>query len=58
MNLLKKSLILLVLIGFYAPSYAAVDDIELASCGVYSDADEKGDKKDDKKEDEEEPDCE
>ena len=62
MNLLEKLFILLLLIGFYAPAYSAVDGVELISCGLFNDAEEqddkKGDKKDDKKGEEEEPDCE
>ncbi|NOQ87739.1 MAG: hypothetical protein GQ550_02355 [Gammaproteobacteria bacterium] len=56
MSLLNKLVFLLLLAGFYSPSFAAVDDFDLASCGVYSEAEE-GDKKGDGKE-EEEPDCE
>ena len=60
MNLLNKLLALLLLFGFYVPSYAAVNDVELASCGVYSDSEKEGEKKDGKEggEEEEEPDCE
>lgn len=61
MNLLHKFLTFLLLLGFYLPSYAAVDTFDLSACAVYSDSDS-GDKKDDKKggkkEGEEEPDCE
>ncbi len=52
MNLLKKLIIFLFLVGFNAPSYAAVDDVELPACGVYSDSEDKG-----KEGEEEEPDC-
>lgn len=55
MNLLNKLIALLLLIGFYAPSYAAVDGIELITCCVYSDDEKEGEKKDEKEE--EEPDC-
>ena len=57
MALLKKLFVLLLLLGFSASSYAAVSDIELASCGVFSEGDaaEGGDKA---TEEEEEPDCE
>ena len=60
MNLLIKLMPLLLLSGIYAPSYAAVDDVEFISCSVYSESDEDGDKKtgDDEKTEEEEPDCE
>ncbi|MDX2505784.1 MAG: hypothetical protein QNL62_15085 [Gammaproteobacteria bacterium] len=54
MNLLNKLITILLLIGFYAPSYAAVDGVELTTCSVFSD-DEKEDEK--KGEEEEEPDC-
>ena len=49
MNPLNKLMVLLLLAGFYFPSYASVDDVELITCSVYSD---------DEKEGEEEPDCE
>jgi hypothetical protein len=60
MNLLNKLIALLLLIGFYAPSYAAVDGIELITCCVYSDDEKEGEKKDEKEDEkeEEEPDCE
>lgn len=60
MNLLSKLIALLLLVGFYTPSYAAVDGIELTTCGVYSDDEKEGEKKDEKEkeEEEEEPDCE
>ncbi len=51
MNLLKKVIALLLLVGFYAPSYAAVDGVELITCSVYSDDVKEGEKE------EEEPDC-
>lgn len=56
MRLLSKIVFLLLLVSFYSPSYAAVDDAEITDCKVFSD----GEKKDgDKKEgEEEEPDCE
>lgn len=57
MNLLNKLIALLLLIGFYAPTYAAVDGVELITCSVYSDDEKEGEKKGDKEE-EEEPDCE
>ena len=57
MNLLNKLIALLLLAGIYAPSYAAVDGVELLNCSVYSDDKKEGEKKDGKK-DEEEPDCE
>ena len=57
MNLLNKLIALLLLIGFYAPSFAAVDGIELITCCVYSDDEKEGEKKDEKEEEEEEPDC-
>jgi len=57
MNLFNKLIVLLLLSGFCLPAFAAVDGVDLISCGVYS---EKGDKKegDKKKDGEEEPDCE
>lgn len=60
MNLLSKLIALLLLVGFYTPSYAAVDGIELTTCGVYSDDEKEGEKKGEKEkeEEEEEPDCE
>ena len=60
MNLLSKIAFLLLLVSFYSPSYAAVDDAEITDCKVFSDGEKKdGEKKDgDKKEGEEEPDCE
>ncbi len=59
MNLLNKLIVLLLVIGFYTPSFAAVDDIELISCSVFSDDGKEGDKKEGgTKEGEEEPDCE
>ncbi len=56
MNLLNKLIALLLLVGFYAPSYAAVDDVDLITCSVYSDDEKEGEKKGEKEE-EEEPDC-
>ena len=64
MNLLSKLIALLLLVGFYTPSYAAVDGVELTTCGVYSDDEKEGEKKEGEKKDkeeeeeEEEPDCE
>ena len=56
MSLLKKLVFLLLLTGFYSPSFAAVDGVDLGSCSVFSEGDKKeGDKKE---EEEEEPDCE
>lgn len=63
MSLLNKLVFLLLLVGFYSPSFAAVDSFEPVSCDVFSE-EGSGDKKDDKKEGEgegegeEEPDCE
>lgn len=56
MNLLKKISILLLLVGFYSPAFAAVDGFEPATCSVYSEAD--GDDKNGGEKEEEEPDCE
>lgn len=60
MYLTKQLFIFLLLVGFISPSFAAVDGVNITSCGVvYDDAGD--DKKEDgKKEDEEEeePDCE
>ena len=61
MKLLIKLISLLLLMAICAPSYAAVNGLESASCFVSNDNDEKGDKKTeegDKKTTEEEPDCE
>ena len=62
MNLLNKLIALLLLIGFYAPTYAAVDGVELITCSVYSDdekeGEKKGEKEEEEEEEEEEPDCE
>jgi hypothetical protein len=60
MNLLSKLIALLLLVGFYLPSYAAVDGTELTSSCVYSEGEKEGEKKDKKEgeEEEEEPDCE
>ncbi len=55
MNLLKKVIALLLLVGFYAPSYASVDGVELITCSVYSDDVKEGEKEEE--EEEEEPDC-
>lgn len=58
MSLLKKLVFLLLLAGFYSPSFAAVDDFDLGSCRVFNEDDKKeGDKKEEEEE-EEEPDCE
>jgi len=48
-------LALLLLAGIYAPSFAAVSDVEMVSCSIFSEDDKK---EGDKKEEEEEPDCE
>ena len=45
MKLLKSLLVLLLLVGFYTPSYAAVSDIELVSCGVFNDENSNADDK-------------
>ena len=59
MNMLSKIVFLMLLVSFYSPSYAAVDDVVSADCKIFSDGDKKeGDKKDGEKEGEEEPDCE
>jgi len=63
MNLLIKVIPFLLLIGVCAPSYAAVNGVELTPRAVYGDSDSDGndDKKTeegDKKTEEEEPDCE
>jgi len=61
MKQLKNLFVLLLLAGFYLPSYAAVTDVEPISCGVFNDENGNGgDKKegDKDKEEEEEPDCE
>ena len=57
MKLLNRLILFLLLTGFYAPAFAAVDGVELASCGVFSEDDTDGDKKDDEKTEESEPDC-
>jgi len=54
MSLLKKLIFLLLLAGFYSPSFAAVDSFDPGSCSVFSE----DDKKEGGKEEEEEPDCE
>ncbi len=54
MSLLNKLVFLLLLVGFYSPSFAAVDSFDLGSCSVFSE----GDKKEGDKKEEEEPDCE
>ena len=47
MSLLNKLIFLLLLVGFYGPSVAAVDAADFTSCMVFSEAEEdKGDKKD------------
>ncbi len=59
MSLLKKLIFLLLLAGFYSPSFAAVDGFDPGSCSVFSEDDKKeDDKKEGGKEEEEEPDCE
>jgi hypothetical protein len=55
MNLLNKLVFLLLLVGFYNPSFAAVDSFDLELCSVFSEDDKK---EGDKEEEEEEPDCE
>jgi len=56
MNLLNKTILLVMLTGIISPAFAAVDGIAFTACNVYSDDD--GKKDGDKKEGEEEPDCE
>ncbi len=59
MKLLKSLFVLLLLAGFYAPSYAAVSAVELVPCGVFNDENSNaGEKKEGSKEGEEEPECE
>jgi len=60
MNQLNKLITLLLLLGVYAPSYAAVSSIDLGNCSVYSDDDKEDEGKDNKEDgkEEEEPDCE
>lgn len=60
MNLLIKITPLLLLIGICAPSYAAVNDVEIITCAVYNESEEGEDEKEDgdKETEEEEPDCE
>ncbi len=59
MKLLRNLFVLLLLAGFYAPSYAAVSDAELISCAVFNDENSNGnEKKEGGKKEEEEPDCE
>ena len=59
MSLLNKLVFLLLLVGFYNPSFAAVDSFDLESCSVFSeDGKKEGDKEEGDKEEEEEPDCE
>jgi len=57
MKQLINLLALLFLAGIYAPSFAAVSDVEMTSCSVFSEGD-KEEGKDKGKEEEEEPDCE
>ena len=54
MKQLKNLLVLLLLTGFYVPSYAAVSDVDITSCSVFSE----GDTKEGEEAEEEEPDCE
>ena len=54
MNLLNKLVFLLLLTGFYSPSFAVVGGVEQAACSVFGNAEE-GEKKE---QEEEEPDCE
>lgn len=56
MKLLKNILVLLLLSGFYYPSYAAFSDIEAHSCGIYNEEKAGGEEK--TEDEEEEPDCE
>lgn len=58
MSLLKKLVFLLLLIGFYGQSYAAVESFDPSACSVFSEGDKKDGEKGDKKDGEEEPDCE
>lgn len=61
MNLLIKLISFLLLIGIYAPSYAAVNDVEFISCVMYNEAEDDKkteDGKGDEETEEEEPDCE
>jgi hypothetical protein len=62
MHLLKKITILLFLIGFISPAYAAVDSFDPTSCSVYSASEADGTDKETEEpkeeEEEEEPDCE
>jgi len=58
MSLLKKLIFLLLLAGFYSPSFAAVDSFDPGSCSVFSEDDKKEGGKEGGKEEEEEPDCE
>lgn len=51
MNALKKIFILMLLLGFSAASYAAVSDVELSSCSVFSEGE-------DEPAEDEEPECE
>ena len=57
MSLLKKLFVLLLLAGLYVPAHAAVGDVSVSTCSVFSEADEDG-KGDDKETEDEEPDCE
>ena len=63
MNRLNKLLAILLLAGFSASSYAAIENIELVSCGILfnengSDSEKKEDDKKQGGKEEEEPDCE
>jgi len=53
---LKTLAILLLLIGYVSPSFAAVDSVNITACSVFSDSDDK--KTDGESAEEEEPDCE
>lgn len=58
MNLLKNMSILLLLVGFYSPAFAAIDGFEPDNCSIYNEAEGGGENGDKKTEEEEEPDCE
>jgi len=58
MNALKKLFVFLLLAGFCATSYAAVSDIELSSCSVFSEGEaNEGEAGGDTKVEDEEPEC-
>ena len=60
MSQLKLLFVLLSLIGFSASSFAAVSDVDVTSCTVYSQTETSAETEGGKKpaEEEEEPDCE